>query len=93
MAAVPATPDAAAATAPPIRAADHFPRVLKPCKAAAEPFFKCFSAATLDPNADGRAALQSCADSMKVYDDCMAKELKGKHTVLYHVPDAYKVAR
>lgn len=30
---------------------------------------------------------------MKVYDDCMAKELKGKHTVLYHVPDAYKVSR
>ncbi len=56
MAAVPATPDAAAATAPPIRAADHFPRVLKPCKAAAEPFFKCFSAATLDPNADVRLA-------------------------------------
>lgn len=52
MAAVSATPEAAAAAAPTIRAAEHFPRVLKPCKAAAEPFFKCFSAATLDPNAD-----------------------------------------
>jgi hypothetical protein len=71
------------------RVADYFPRRPKPCQAAADKFFACFSLkgeqqqtalegkAGADKEA-GRRGLAECQKEMKGYDACMAKVLKGK---------------
>ena len=82
-------------SAPVTRLPTFFPLVPRECKAAAAPFFECFSAESdFDGSSEranaGRSALAQCGDQrLRDYVACAEKHLTEKQLAVWRAPQSY----
>jgi hypothetical protein len=70
------------------RVGPWFPRAPSECKEESDKFFSCFAAA--GEGEDPSKAIETCKDSMKVYDACMLKWTKKNPNKAFRVAEQYQ---